>query len=116
SMPKKRLVIFGTWNEQPVAVKIFYDSRNGKRHYERELEVIESLISSGIPTPRVLFNGPIFKKHAYVLVFEQIIEAKNLEDFWQHKSSSEEWVSALHAMTIELATQHVLGILQQDLH
>ncbi len=116
SLPKKRLVVFGTWNEQAVVVKIFYNSRQAKRHYECELEGIESLVSCGIPTPRMLFHGPIFKKHAHVIVFEQITEAKTLDDLWQQNASSEEWVSVLHAMIIELATQHVLGILQQDLH
>ncbi len=115
-IPKKRLVVFGTWNERPVVVKLFYNSRHAKRHYERELDGIESLLSSGVPTPRILFHGALFKKHAYVLVLEEIIDARNLEDLWQEKSDAEELNSIMHAVTIELATQHVLGIVQQDLH
>lgn len=115
-IPKKRLVVFGTWNEQPVVIKFFYDSRSAKRHYEREREGIESLLSSGVPTPRILFHGPLFKKRVYVLVFEQITEAYSLDELWQQKASPEELISVLHAFTIELATQHVLGIIQHDLH
>ena len=115
-IPKKRLVIFGNWNEQPVVVKLFFDASAAKRHYEEEMEGIESLLSSGVPTPRVLFHGALFKKHAYVLIFEQITEATNLDDLWQQKSSPEELISILHALTIELATQHVVGIMQHDLH
>lgn len=115
SVPKKRLVVFGTWNEQPVVAKIFYDS-HAKSHSEYELEGVELLVSCGIPTPRVLLSTPIFKKHAYVLVFEQMTEAENLDEFWRNKADTEEWISVLHALTIELATQHVLGILQKDLH
>lgn len=115
-IPKKRFVIFGTWNEQPVVIKLFYDSSHAKRHYEREREGIESLLSAGVPTPRILFHGALFKKQAYVLVLEQITEAYNLDDLWQKKSSAEELISILHAFTIELATQHVVGIMQHDLH
>lgn len=115
-IPKKRIVIFGTWNEQPVVVKLFYDAGRAKRHYEHELEGIESLLASGVPTPRILFHGALFKKHAYVLILEQMTEAHNLDDFWQQKSNPEELISILHAVTIELATQHVVGIIQHDLH
>ncbi len=115
-IPKKRLVIFGTWNDQPVVIKLFYDSGSAKRHYEQERDGIESLLSSGVPTPRILFQGTLFKKHAYVLVFEQLTEAHSLDDLWQKKSSPEELMPILHGVTIELATQHVLGILQHDLH
>ncbi|HSW68940.1 MAG TPA: lipopolysaccharide kinase InaA family protein [Gammaproteobacteria bacterium] len=115
-IPKKRLVMFGTWNEQPVVIKLFYDSRHAKRHYEQELSGVEALLTSGVPTPRVLIYDMIFKKRAYLLVFEEMIGAKNLEDLWQEKSSPEELISVMHAVTIELATQHVLGIMQHDLH
>ncbi len=115
-IPKKRLVIFGTWNEQPVVIKLFYDSRSAKRHYERELGGIESLLAAGVPTPRILFHGMLFKKRAYVLVLEKITEAQNFDEVWQQKSSVEECIAILEAFTIELATQHVVGILQHDLH
>lgn len=116
SLPNKRLVAFGTWNEQPVVVKLFYDSSGLKRHYERELAGIESLLSSGVPTPRILFHGPLFDKRAYVFVFEKITDACDLNELWQQKSSPEELMPIMQAMTLELATQHVLGIMQRDLH
>lgn len=115
-VPKKRMVVSGTWNDQPVVVKLFHSSRHAKRHYDAEREGIESLLASGIPTPRILFHGPLFKGRAYVLVFEYITDAFNLDDLWQQKSSPEELIPILHAVTIELATQHVLGIMQHDLH
>ncbi len=115
-IPKKRAVFFGTWNEHSVVIKLFYDKRSAKRHYENELAGLEALQISGVPAPSVLFHGVLFKKHAYVLVLEQITEAYNLDDLWQQKSNPDELISIMHAMTIELATQHVLGIIQHDLH
>jgi tRNA A-37 threonylcarbamoyl transferase component Bud32 len=115
-MPGKRLVAFATWNDQLVVAKLFYGERAARRHYEQELTGIESLLSSGVPTPRLLFHGTAYKKRVYVLIFEQILEARNLEELWQEKVSVEEQVPLMHAVTIELATQHVLGIVQTDLH
>lgn len=115
-MPGKRVVAFGTWNDQMVVAKLFFGQRGAKRHYAEELIGVETLLSSGVPTPRLLFHGTAFKKRVHVLLFEQILDAKNLDDLWQNKVSIEEQVPLMHAVTIELATQHVLGVLQNDLH
>ena len=44
------------------------------------------------------------------------MDAVDLETLWQQRTSDEEIMPVLDAVTIELATQHVLGILQHDLH
>lgn len=116
AIPKKRLVAFGLWNEQPVAVKIFYGSGKAKRHYEQEIAGVEDLVTCGVPTPRLLFKGCSYKKRAYILVFEQITDAHTLDELWRNKTDPEELSTMMHAVTIELATQHVLGIVQRDLH
>ncbi len=115
-MPGKRLVACGTWNDQMVVAKLFFGQRGAKRHYATELNGIETLLSSGVPTPRLLFYGTAYQKRVHVLLFEQIVDARNLEDLWQGKTSLEEQVPLMHAVTIELATQHVLGVVQTDLH
>ncbi len=115
-MPGKRVVAVGTWNEQMVVVKLFFGQRGAKRHYAEELHGVETLLSSGVPTPRVLFHGTAFKKRAHVLLLEQIVDSQNLDELWQGKTSIEEQVPLMHAVTIELATQHVLGVVQTDLH
>lgn len=112
----KRIVASGTWHDQAVVAKLFYGERAARRHFQRELAGIETLLSSGVPTPRVLYAGSAYKKHVYVIIFELIYESRNLADVWQEKVSLEEDVVLMHAVTVELATQHVLGIVQRDLH
>lgn len=115
-IPGKRLVLFGIWNEQHVVAKLFFEPRNAKRHFERELEGVEILMASGVPTPKLLFSGSALKNHVQVLIFERIMDAQNLEDIWQDKTSPQELELLMEAVILELATQHVLGIVQHDLH
>ncbi len=115
-LPGKRMVVLGTWNDQLVVIKLFYGGRAAERHFERDLSGVETLLSSGIPTPNLLYHGNAYKNRVHILIFEQIMEAHNLADLWADKTSIEEQVPLMHAVTIELATQHVLGVVQQDLH
>lgn len=115
-IPGKRLVAFGTWNDQAVVLKLFYERGKAKRHIKRELEGVETLLGSGVPTPKILFQGETLKKRVHVLMFERIIDAVNLDDIWQAKTTPQELAPLMHAVTIELATQHVLGVMQKDLH
>ena len=114
-VPKKRVVIFGSWNAEPVVIKMFY-SRNAKRHFERELNGLQTLLTSGVPAPRILFEGIFFKKRLYVIVLQKIVRATNLEKLWLEKESVAELIPIMELVTIELATQHVLGIVQKDFH
>lgn len=115
-VPKKRLVIFGRWNDQPIVAKLFFHPRRAKHHIEREIVGIETLREWGVPSPKLLLQSTAHKKRVQVLVFEQITHARNLEEIWQAKHSVEELHLLMHAVAIELATQHVLGIVQRDLH
>jgi len=115
-IPGKRLIVAATWNDQPVVAKLFYEPWKAKRHSTRELKGIETLLTSGVPTPKLLFHGTAQKKRVSVLLFEHVMEARNLYDVWQEQADLEELTTLMQAVTIELATQHVLGIVQRDLH
>lgn len=115
-VPRKRLLAFGKWGGKEVAVKLFYENRNAKRDAERDAFGIESLMQTNVPTAQLLYKGNIDKGRIYILIFEKINQAVSLETLWQEQKNSDAMRPLLRAVTIELATQHVLGILQNDLH
>lgn len=115
-VPKKRLVAFGQWGEKLVVAKLFYERGKAKQHLKREVAGIDSLVISGIPTPQLLFQGAFQNERIQVLIFEQIIGGINLLELWQEKNDPEDMLALMKAVTVELATQHVLGIIQRDLH
>lgn len=115
-LPKKRMVLFGTWHGKPAVAKCFYAPRQAKRHLENDIAGIQSLQKNKIPTPEILYEGFTEDKRVYVLVFERILESKNLEEIWYERQNIEEVMPLLKAVIIEIATQHVLGLLQHDLH
>jgi tRNA A-37 threonylcarbamoyl transferase component Bud32 len=116
TIPKKRLVAFGKWQGKAVVAKIFFDGKHAHQHLDKDIAGMQALQKNKIPTPAILHYAKTADKQAYVLIFERILEAKNLEEIWQQKTSVEEIFPLLKAVTTELATQHVLGALQQDLH
>lgn len=115
-IPQKRMVVFGSWHGKPAVAKCFYSARDAKRKMERDIKGIEALRKNKIPTPELLYEGFTEDKRIYVLVFERIMESKNLEEIWYERHNIEEVMPILKAVVIEIATQHVLGLLQHDLH
>jgi tRNA A-37 threonylcarbamoyl transferase component Bud32 len=114
-IPGKRLVAFGTWNNKPIVAKLFYQPGQAARHAKREWEGIDALLISGVLTPELYFEGKSKDNRVQVLIFEKIL-GQNLDYVWQHKTDLESITPLMQALTIELATHHVLGILQHDLH
>lgn len=115
-IPKRRLVAFGHFQGKSVVVKLFFNPKHAKRHIKKELEGIQALNNNKIPTPSLYFQGMSEDKRVKVLIFERIFEAQNLEDIWREKQSTDEIIEILQAVIIEIATQHVLGVLQHDMH
>lgn len=115
-VPGKRLVAFGLWGDKNIVAKIFYERGNARRHAKREVTGIEKLIASNTPTPTLLLNTTAQKQKIHILIFERIIDAVNLDALLQQKHFTPELISIMQEITLELATQHVLGIVQKDLH
>lgn len=114
-IPGKRLVAFGTWDKKEVVAKLFYEPRHAARHAKREWEGIDALRVSGVQTPILYHEDMSQDKRVHVLIFERIM-GENLESLWEKKNNLEEISPLMHTVTVELATHHVLGILQHDLH
>lgn len=115
-IPGKRVVAFGTWKDKPVVAKLFYEKGRAKKHFLRETTGIDALIASGTPTPELLWKGCLQRRRIYVLIFTRLNDAFSLETLWQNTTHPEDQAELMQAVTIELATQHVLGIIQDDLH
>lgn len=115
-VPGKRLVAFGKLGAQDVVAKLFFESGRAKHHLEREVAGIETLVASGIPTPKLLYQGAVKNGQIRVLLFERIMVSKNLDDIWRLRTDPDELKKLMLGVTLELATQHVLGVVQRDLH
>lgn len=115
-IPGKRLVAFGVWENKPVVAKLFFEWGSAKKHRERDVNGIDALTAANIPTPKLYFNGTDKSKRIHILIFDRILNSCNLDLLWQEKTDIAELAPLMQAVTIELATQHVMGIVQRDLH
>jgi tRNA A-37 threonylcarbamoyl transferase component Bud32 len=114
-VPGKRTVAFGTWGGKDVVAKLFYEPRNAVRHARRDAQGIKALFAAGVLTPLLHFQGKSKDQRVQVLIFEKIT-GLNLDYIWQKNQDEPDIIPVMQAVTLELATQHVLGILQHDLH
>ena len=114
-LPKKRMVIFGRWQAKNVVAKLFFDEANAKSHLEKEAHGIHILQKHHIPTASLLYEGMSEDRRIYILIFEQL-EADSLLEAWENKKNANDLLPNLQAVIKELATQHVFGIVQKDLH
>lgn len=115
-IPKRRMVVFGLWQGRAAVAKLFFDTSHAKRHMEKDIAGIKLLQENKIPTPALYYQGKSEDHSIHVLIFERIFDAKNLEEIWSEKESIDDLLPLLQSVIIELATQHVLGVLQHDLH
>lgn len=115
-IPKRRLVAYGLWQGKPVVAKLFFDPQHAKRHLEKDRAGVKLLQENRVPTPAIYYHGVSADKRVQVLILERIFEASNLETLWRNKKSANELLPELESVVIELATQHVLGVLQHDMH
>lgn len=115
-IPTKRMVVFGIWRDKSVVAKIFFDTKHAKRHVEKEEDGFKVLQENNVPTPKLYHVTESKDKHVQVLLFERIYQAKTLEELWRERTSVQSIMPQLQSIVTELATQHVLGIVQKDLH
>lgn len=115
-VPKRRMVVMGRWKNQEVVAKLFLDPMHAKRHYNKELAGIKALQHNKIPSPTLLWQGRSQDKRFYILIFTRILKATSLLELWQADIDKQHLNIILRGVMIELATQHVLGVMQKDLH
>lgn len=114
-IPGKRLVAFGRWNNMPVVAKIFF-SRQAKQHIKKDAHGAEALLKGKIPSPAIYYQGTAVDPKIQIILFEHIESAQSLDDFWQKNQHTAHSEPVLLTLVLELATQHVMGLLQKDLH
>jgi tRNA A-37 threonylcarbamoyl transferase component Bud32 len=115
-IPGKRLVCFGLWDGQKVAVKFFLDPRGSKKHCLREERGIRALTATGIKTPALLLKGLLKPDDTPVLVFRKIDPAMELLAAWQRLDDDSQRGELLGQMIAVIADQHLAGLKQDDLH
>lgn len=115
-IPGKRVVAFGQWQGKPAVAKIFFDQKRAAKHLEKEMAGVKALHDHQIPTPLLYATAQSDDKRCYVAIFEYLQSSVSLEQLWREKKHISEVLLVMHAVITELATQHVLGVVQQDLH
>jgi tRNA A-37 threonylcarbamoyl transferase component Bud32 len=115
-LPKRRIVASGVWQGKSVIAKLFIDARSAKFHMNKDAAGIDILHKNNIPTPPICYQGVSEDRRIHVILLDKIDHAKNLQDYLQTYSFSENRFEILQRVVLELATQHVLGVLQKDLH
>lgn len=115
-IPGRRMVVFGIWRGMPVAAKLFYAGKNAVRHLSSEVNGIKIMQENKIPTPLLRYEGVAADKKTQILIFDRLIKAESLETLWRKQDNMESIIPVLYAAIIEIATQHVLGVVQKDMH
>lgn len=115
-IPGKRLVCIGKWNDKPVAVKIFLNSKSAGRHSDREIKGINALKNAGIKTPALLLQGNLQQDDTSALVFQRVIPAFNPHKVFDMAATDEKRSELLKRIAVVIAEQHEAGLKQKDLH
>lgn len=115
-LPKKRMVAFGTWQGMPVVIKLFFDHKHALRHRDADVAGMKALYTNNIPAPALRYEGRANEKRIHVLIYERIQQAESLYALWRQTPDVHLLEATLKNVVIELATQHVLGVVQKDVH
>lgn len=113
-VPKRRLVGFCVWENKPAIIKLFFDKKNAKKHQIKDVSGIKILQDHHVPSPNIYFQDSI-NDNIFIVIYERLVDAINLEELWL-QSVDQDKPRLLKPMIKELATQHVFGIVQNDLH
>ncbi|MDA8562112.1 hypothetical protein N9L02_03240, partial [Gammaproteobacteria bacterium] len=115
-VPKKRLLVFGFLDDKPVAIKMFFSKKSPKQDADNDAYGIETLINANIPTPKLIYKGTSIDGKIHILVFEKIVNGTSLKKIWDSREDMDYIEVLLRSTVVEIAIQHVLGVLQKDLH
>lgn len=115
-IPRRRLVTQGIWKGRNVIAKLFFDPTRATSQAKKEIIGVKMLKETNIPTAELLYHGKSADNRVHVLIFERIMQAENLEEILYAPMDEASRLEIFKRVITELATQHVLGILQEDLH
>lgn len=114
TLPTKREVIKGSWENHRVYAKTYF-GKNAKKYCERDLSGVQLLYSANISTPELLYKGELAERNGYALVFKAVEPSENLEMQWAKLNKSEQFNLAKKLVTV-IATHHNAELVQTDLY
>lgn len=115
-IPGRRMVVAGMWQNKRVVAKLFFDKRHAERHTQSEIAGINLLKERNIPSPALFQQTKSHDGHAFVLISEYLRADIDLMQAWQQHNIRDELMPLLKMLVVEIATQHVFGLEQRDLH
>ncbi len=115
SLPGKRLVFLGEYAGAQVFVKLFLDTKRGRRHWQRELDGLNAFKLGDIPTADLLYAGQTADQGWPVIVLAKLTGVKSVSQVW-NDADSKSREQILRRMTALLARHHQAGLWQTDLH
>ncbi|MBV1876233.1 MAG: phosphotransferase [Pseudomonadales bacterium] len=114
-LPGKRVVALARCNNQHILVKTFI-GRSANRYAAKERAGVKFIISAGIRTPALLWQGELMDGFGQILAFEYLEQSVCLQDRWDSAVEDDERVDVLARAMITIAKLHNQGIVQSDIH
>lgn len=107
----KRWVISACWGEQPVIAKVF----TRWSHAQRELRGVQALQKINLLTPKLLHHGWATEYACYILIFEKIDPAIDVNQAWWEGDVNQRH-NILHQLIKTTGQLHQAGLQQRDPH
>jgi len=124
-VPEKRIVCRCLWSdsnkgheESKVYAKIFI-GREAERYAERDKSGVLLLEKASIHTPKLLLGVDLAAHSGRVLIFDEVIDSVNAEQFYSALLEMEERQQRLNLMSLlvdTLASHHKAQLIQTDLY
>lgn len=115
-VPGRRLVALARWRDSLVIVKLFFHARHWKRNLLRDLNGINLLRQSDVPTPRVLLQSTTEDGKGGVLIFEYLRQGTSLNALFEEAGSEAEIDEVMKLAIKTIALCHRAGLWQKDIH
>jgi tRNA A-37 threonylcarbamoyl transferase component Bud32 len=113
ALPGKRLVCRGSWQQQPVYVKVYFA---GDRHWQAERRGLQVLHEHKIPAATLLHAGTADGGALHILILAEIAPADTLAQVWQQADDEATEQRLLTLALLTLARHHRAGLEQRDIH
>lgn len=114
SIPDRRVACSGSYQGQPVFIKVFFHKIKAQRHWERESRGIQLLIENSIPCPNLLFAGKETNGPGRFIVQELKPDAIDLLEKWSNdRQGAFKEINKIISLIVKM---HKAGLCQQDIH
>ncbi|MCK4389165.1 MAG: hypothetical protein KAV83_02855 [Desulfobacterales bacterium] len=112
----KRIVCLGEIGGNEVVVKLYFDPRRAKIHWQRSDRGCRVFVECSLTAPKILFSGYLSEHDLYVMVFEYIENAVRFDTALADAPDEAQRQQLLDQLMACLARQHEQGIVQNDVH